>query len=109
MGAWTEVGLAQSTTRVTVRNVSPGATPAVGVHASLVSVASGEPVAPILWSDNDVTLFADQQVTLTARHPNGDVRIEVDAFNAPAPISVVAASVVPASVVPASVTAQNRR
>ncbi len=88
--AQTDVGDAGATTRVTVRNVSPAGTPAVGVHASLVHQASGEPVVPILWDDNDVTLFADQQVSLTARHAGVDVRVEVDAFNAPAPTGVTA-------------------
>ena len=92
VSAQTENGDAWSTTRVTLRNASPSGVPAVGVHVSLVSPTSGEPVAPILWSDNDVTLFGDQEVTLTARHETGEVRVEVDAFNAPAPISVTAQS-----------------
>jgi exo-1,4-beta-D-glucosaminidase len=88
----TDVAAARATTRVTVRNASPTGTPAVGVHASLVSLASGEQVAPVLWDDNDVTLFADQEVTLTARHARSEVRVEVDAFNAAAPITVTAPS-----------------
>lgn len=92
VSAETEAGAAQSTTRVTVRNTSAAATPAVGVHASLVSLASGDPMAPILWSDNDVTLFGGQEVTLIARHATTQVRVEVDAFNAPSPLSVTAQS-----------------
>jgi exo-1,4-beta-D-glucosaminidase len=82
-----EVAGALVTTRVTLRNASPAGTPAVGIHASLVSHA-GEQVAPVLWDDNDVTLFAGQAVTLTGRHGSADARIEVDAFNAPTPITV---------------------
>jgi exo-1,4-beta-D-glucosaminidase len=86
--ARTEVAGPQFSTRVTVRNASPTGTPAVGVHASVVSLADGEPVAPIHWDDNDVTLFAHQEATLTARHAAIDVRVEIDAYNAAAPVSV---------------------
>jgi len=92
ISAATDITDARATTRLTVRNASPAGTPAVGVHASLVSLASGEQVAPVLWDDNDVTLFADQEVTLTARHASPDVRVEVDAFNAAAPITVTSPS-----------------
>ncbi|MBV8784083.1 MAG: glycoside hydrolase family 2 [Gammaproteobacteria bacterium] len=35
-------------------------------HVSLRRVAGGEPIVPILWSDNDVTLWPGESVTLTA-------------------------------------------
>jgi exo-1,4-beta-D-glucosaminidase len=88
--AGTDVAGPRASTRVTVRNASPAGTPAVAVHASVVSLAEGLPVAPIRWDDNDVTLFADQEVTLTAQHAAIDVRVEVDAYNAAAPVSVTA-------------------
>jgi exo-1,4-beta-D-glucosaminidase len=35
-------------------------------HVSIKRTAGGEPVLPILWSDNDVTLWPGESVTLTA-------------------------------------------
>src|SRR6185437_16898418 len=64
--------MARGTTMVTLRNTSPGNVPAIGLHASIVrgDPAPGhydEPIAPVRWDDNDVTLFGGQSVTLTAR------------------------------------------
>jgi exo-1,4-beta-D-glucosaminidase len=56
-------------TTVTLRNAGAMAPPAVGVHASFVRGNKAAPVLPVLWSDNDVTLFAGEEVTLTARYP----------------------------------------
>jgi exo-1,4-beta-D-glucosaminidase len=36
-------------------------------HVSIKRSAGGEPMLPILWSDNDVTLWPGESLTLTAR------------------------------------------
>lgn len=36
-------------------------------HVSIKRSAGGEPLLPILWSDNDITLWPGESVTLTAR------------------------------------------
>lgn len=69
---------------VTVRNV--GETPVVGLHASVI--ADGQPVAPIRWSDNDLTLFAGQSAVLTAHYQAKDAHVLIEAFNLPRPIGV---------------------
>ena len=38
-------------------------------HVSLKRAVGGQPILPILWSDNDVTLWPGESVTLTARFP----------------------------------------
>ena len=40
-------------------------------HVSIRTAAHGKPVLPILWSDNDVTLWPGESVTLTARYAAG--------------------------------------
>jgi exo-1,4-beta-D-glucosaminidase len=67
-----------ATTRVTLRNDADSATPALGIHASVVS-EQGLPLAPVLWSDNDVVLFPGEEATVTAHGPAGAV--EVEGFN----------------------------
>jgi exo-1,4-beta-D-glucosaminidase len=81
-------------TTVTIHNASADGTPAVGVHAALQS-AAGLLVAPVIWSENDVTLFARQSATLTAECSAGSLVggshiVEIDAFNLTEPISVTA-------------------
>lgn len=70
-------------TTVTVRNVS--STPAVGVHLSLVGAGGSTAIAPLHWDDNNVTLFAGQSATLTARYAGGRARpapsVRVEGFN----------------------------
>jgi exo-1,4-beta-D-glucosaminidase len=77
--------LANGTSVVTLRNVSPGATPAVGVHASIVAGAASSPVAPVLWDDNDITLFGGQSVTLAARYSTAGLdvlpSVSIEGFN----------------------------
>ena len=80
-------------TSVTVRNVSPAGTPALGIHVSLLSHA-GAPVAPVIWNENDLVLFEGQSATMTAECGAASVAdmppwVEVDAFNLPGPLSVV--------------------
>ncbi|MDQ1484606.1 MAG: exo,4-beta-D-glucosaminidase [Actinomycetota bacterium] len=73
------------TTMVTVTNTSPRATPLVGLHASIVAGNPASPIAPVLWDDNDITLFGGQSATLTARYSAaglvGEPNVQIDAFN----------------------------
>lgn len=77
--------LANGVTVVTLHNTSPNATPAVGVHLSIVAGATSSPVAPVLWDDNDVTLFGGQSVTLTARYSTAGLEtapmVQIEGFN----------------------------
>jgi exo-1,4-beta-D-glucosaminidase len=63
----------------------PSGTPAVGLHASLW--AGRDPVAPVRWDDNDVTLFSRQSATLTGRlrlpgDPGGQpLSVRLEGFN----------------------------
>ncbi len=76
----------RGTTTITLRNMSTASVPAVGLHASIVSGPGASPVAPVLWDDNDITLFGGQEITLTARYSVAGLgvhepRVEVDGFN----------------------------
>jgi len=56
-------------------------------HVSIKRSADGEPMLPILWSDNDVTLWPGESITLTARYARLGTAtpvIEVSGWNAPA-------------------------
>ena len=56
-------------------------------HVSIRRSAGGELVLPILWSDNDVTLWPGESLTVTARFatPEGAVPVvEVSGWNVPA-------------------------
>lgn len=63
---------ATSTTTVTVRNTGSGRTPALLVDAHLVT-GSGTPVLPVRWSDNQVSLWPGESVTLTATYRTVDL------------------------------------
>jgi exo-1,4-beta-D-glucosaminidase len=55
-------------------------------HVLIKRTAGGEPVAPILWSDNDITLWPGESVTLTAHFaaPGGETPVvEVSGWNVP--------------------------
>jgi exo-1,4-beta-D-glucosaminidase len=55
-------------------------------HVSIKRSAGGDPILPILWSDNDVTLWPGESVTLTAHFvtPGSAMPvIEVSGWNAP--------------------------
>jgi exo-1,4-beta-D-glucosaminidase len=55
-------------------------------HVSMKPSAGGEPMAPILWSDNDVTLWPGESVTLTAHFatPAGATPVvELSGWNVP--------------------------
>ncbi len=55
-------------------------------HLSMKRSAGGEPLLPILWSDNDITLWPGESLTLTARFatpgPTTPV-VEVSGWNVP--------------------------
>ncbi len=55
-------------------------------HVSIKRSADGEPVLPILWSDNDVTLWPGESLTLTAHIAPGAAMpvVEVSGWNVPA-------------------------
>lgn len=77
------------TARCRLRNVSPAGTPAVGLHASVVAAGSTGPVAPVRWSDNDLTLFGGDEVELVASYPTvPGVRetVEIEGFNLTSPL-----------------------
>jgi exo-1,4-beta-D-glucosaminidase len=55
-------------------------------HLSIKRAAGGEPIVPILWSDNDVTLWPGESLTLTAQFttpPGGAPVIEASGWNVP--------------------------
>jgi exo-1,4-beta-D-glucosaminidase len=54
-------------------------------HVSIRRSAGGEPMLPILWSDNDVTLWPGESLTLTAHFPTAEGAapvVEVSGWNA---------------------------
>jgi exo-1,4-beta-D-glucosaminidase len=56
-------------------------------HVSIKRSAGGEPVLPILWSDNDVTLWPGESLTLTAHFATPGAAtpvVEVSGWNVPA-------------------------
>ncbi len=85
---------------VTVTLTSPSSSGAVALfqHVSLKRSADGEPVLPILWSDNDVTLWPGESITLTARYAGQATAtpvVEVSGWNVPArtfPVAIQHAS-----------------
>ncbi len=55
-------------------------------HATIRRSAGGEPVLPVLWSDNDVTLWPGESVTMTARFAAAGAEapvVDVSGWNAP--------------------------
>jgi exo-1,4-beta-D-glucosaminidase len=74
-------GAGTATTRVTLRSPANAGPPAVGVHASIVRSGEAVPLAPVLWSDNVLTLFAGEEATITACSPAGELVVAVEGFN----------------------------
>ncbi len=72
---------------VTVSLTVPASSAALGLfqHVSLKRSAGGEPMLPILWSDNDVTLWPGESLTLTAHVAPGAATpvVEVSGWNVP--------------------------
>lgn len=57
--------------------------------------SSGSFVVPVIWNENDIVLFEGQSAAITAECGaalvvDGPPRVEVDAFNLQAPLSVIA-------------------
>ncbi|WUC68900.1 exo-beta-D-glucosaminidase [Streptomyces sp. NBC_00667] len=80
-----------STTRVTLRHAGHGRTPALLTDVHLVGVR-GEPVLPVRWSDNQVSLWPGESVTLTATYRTADLRgaaprLRISGWNTPAFVS----------------------
>ncbi|MEV8560540.1 sugar-binding domain-containing protein [Streptomyces sp. NPDC051917] len=70
--AATESSEGTSTTTVTLRNNGSGKTPALLTDVHLVD-ARGKPVLPVRWSDNEVSLWPGESVTLTATCRTADL------------------------------------
>ncbi|MEU4358974.1 glycoside hydrolase family 2 protein [Streptomyces virginiae] len=76
-----------STTTVTLRRAGTGATPALLTDVHLVR-PSGEPVLPVRWNDNQVSLWPGESATLTATYRTADLRgsaprLRVSGWNTP--------------------------
>lgn len=76
-----------STTTVTVRNTGGGRTPSLLTDVHLAD-ATGKPVLPIEWSDNEVSLWPGETATLTATYRTADLhgsapRVRVSGWNTP--------------------------
>lgn len=75
------------TTRVTLSAPAASKAVALFVHVSIRRSAHGELALPILWSDNDVTLWPGESTTLTALYTaglNDTPEVEVSGWNVPA-------------------------
>ncbi|MEU7059571.1 sugar-binding domain-containing protein [Streptomyces sp. NPDC046197] len=76
-----------STTTVTVRNTGTGKVPSLLTDVHLVD-AQGRPVLPVQWSDNQVSLWPGESVTLTATYRTADLhgsapRLRISGWNTP--------------------------
>ncbi|WP_330341706.1 glycoside hydrolase family 2 protein [Streptomyces sp. NBC_00557] len=76
-----------STTTVTLRNTGNGKTPALLTDVHLVD-GRGEPVLPVRWSDNEVSLWPGESVTLTATFRTADLHgsapgVRISGWNTP--------------------------
>ncbi|MFJ9116949.1 glycosyl hydrolase 2 galactose-binding domain-containing protein [Streptomyces sp. NPDC102394] len=76
-----------STTTVTLRNTGNDTTPSLLTDVHLVD-AGGRPVLPVRWSDNEVSLWPGESVTLTARCRTADLhgsapRLRISGWNTP--------------------------
>jgi exo-1,4-beta-D-glucosaminidase len=75
-------------TTATVTLMVPASSRAVALfeHVSIKQSADGKPVLPILWSDNDVTLWPGESLTLTAHFATRGAAtpvVEVSGWNVP--------------------------
>ena len=55
-------------TRVVLTNASPSDTVALFQHVSLRRGTDGAPILPVVWDDNDITLWPGESTTLVARY-----------------------------------------
>jgi exo-1,4-beta-D-glucosaminidase len=77
---------AEDIATVTLTVPASSRTVALFQHVSIKRSAGGEPVLPVLWSDNDVTLWPGESITLTARLATPGAAapvIEVGGWNVP--------------------------
>src|SRR5204862_8297553 len=59
---------------------------ALSQHVSIKRSANGQPILPILWSDNEVTLWPGESLTLNARFAASGAAtpmVEVSGWNVP--------------------------
>jgi exo-1,4-beta-D-glucosaminidase len=71
---------------VTLRVPASSKTVALFQHVSIKQSAEAEPISPILWNDNDVTLWPGESLTLTAHFaaPGGAAPVvEISGWNVP--------------------------
>jgi exo-1,4-beta-D-glucosaminidase len=81
--ATSAVSGADTVTTVTVKNTGGGTAPAFFTDAHIVDSA-GKPVLPVQWSDNEVTLWPGESVTLTATYRTaGTTSVRVSGWNIP--------------------------
>ncbi|MET7697837.1 sugar-binding domain-containing protein [Streptomyces sp. NPDC005485] len=76
-----------STTTVTVRNVGSDRTPSLLTDVHLVD-ASGRPVLPVQWSDNQVSLWPGESATLKVTYRTADLHgsvphLRISGWNTP--------------------------
>nr|WP_223184451.1 exo-beta-D-glucosaminidase [Streptomyces sp. CBMA152] len=76
-----------STTTVTLRNTGSGRTPALLTDVHVVD-AKGNPVLPVRWTDNQVTLWPGESTTLTATYRTADLHgsaphLRISGWNTP--------------------------
>ncbi|MBV9343671.1 MAG: glycoside hydrolase family 2 [Gammaproteobacteria bacterium] len=79
---------------VTLSVPAASKTVALFQHVSVRRSAGGEPLLPILWSDNDVTLWPGESLTLTAQLPAAQAVtpvVEVSGWNVPTRSIAIAA------------------
>jgi exo-1,4-beta-D-glucosaminidase len=70
-------------TTVTLKNIGGGTAPAFFTDAHIVD-AAGKPILPVQWSDNEVTLWPGESVTLTATYrATGPGSVRVSGWNIP--------------------------
>jgi exo-1,4-beta-D-glucosaminidase len=70
---------------VSVTLTVPSSSKAVALfqHLSVKRGAGGEPLLPVLWTDNDVTLWPGESMTLTAHVAAGAAVVDVSGWNVP--------------------------
>ena len=77
-----------ATSVVTARIAVPSDAPAVALflHLSVRRAQNGDAVLPVAWSDNDVTLWPGEALTLSARvaTPADGLAVRIEGFNVPA-------------------------
>ncbi|MFE2282951.1 exo-beta-D-glucosaminidase [Streptomyces sp. NPDC059443] len=82
-----ETSTATSTTTVTLRHAGTGSTPALLTDVHLVD-DGGRPVLPVRWSDNQVSLWPGESLTLTATYRTADLHgstphLRISGWNTP--------------------------